>query len=92
MKPLPYIVLGLIALAFAFWFVVLSAKTLPLSAPLMLVVIVVFVVSPMGSFWMLYMAVRHERQPLPMVFLAFLPFAFIWYYFERVRHGRHLTR
>lgn len=87
-----YIVLGLITLAFAFWFVVLSGKTLPLSTPLMLVVILVFVVSPLGSWWMLYTAVRHERQPVPLVFLAFLPFASIWYYFERVRKGKHLTR
>jgi len=85
------IVLGVIALAFAFWFVVLCTKTL-LSAPLMLVVILVFVVSPIGSFWMIYMAVRHEKQPLPMVFFAFVPFSSFWYYFERVRHGRHLTR
>ncbi len=37
---------------------------------------------------MLYMAVRYEAQPLPMMFLAFVPYAFLWYYFERVRRGK----
>jgi len=36
---------------------------------------------------MLYMAIRYETQPLPMMFLAFVPYAFLWYYFERVRAG-----
>ncbi len=37
---------------------------------------------------MLYMAIRYEKHPLPMVLLAFVPFAFFWYYFERVRPGK----
>jgi hypothetical protein len=34
---------------------------------------------------MLYRAIRYEKRPLPYVFLAFVPYAFLGYYFERVR-------
>jgi hypothetical protein len=37
-----------------------------------------------GFFWMIYQAVRYEYRPLRFVLIAlFLPFSFIWYYFER---------
>ena len=51
-----------------------------------------FGLSALGGFWMLYMAVRYERQPVRFVALSLLPFAFIWYYVERVRVGKHKTR
>jgi len=92
MKLTLFVIVGIVTLAFAFWVVVVAPIRSPLSTPLMLVLILVFGVPPMGSFWMLYNAVRYERQPFPIVLLAFLPFSFIWYYFERVRNGRHLTR
>jgi hypothetical protein len=41
-----------------------------------------------GAFWMMYMSIRHEKSPLPMVMLAFIPFTFLWYYFERFRAGK----
>ncbi len=41
---------------------------------------------------MLYIAVRHEKHPLKFILLAFIPYSFIWYYFECVRPGKHLTR
>ena len=44
-----------------------------------------FLVQPFGSLWMVYQAVRYEPKPLQYVVLACFPFAFIWYYFERVR-------
>jgi hypothetical protein len=38
---------------------------------------------------MMYMSIRYEKHPLPMVLLAaFIPFSFLWYYFERVRRGK----
>ena len=56
----------------------------------MFLFVVVFAVPPFGAFWMLYMSVRHEKRPLPMILLAFIPYTFLWYYFERVRPERHL--
>lgn len=43
-----------------------------------------------GFLWMVYQAVRYEIWPLRFVLLAFLPFSFIWYYYERYsrRQGR----
>lgn len=49
----------------------------------------VFVVPPVGTFWMLYVSIRHEARPLPVVLLSFVPYAFLWYYFERVRTGKY---
>jgi hypothetical protein len=45
----------------------------------------IFFFQPFGTLWMVYQAVRHEPRPLQYVVLACFPFAFIWYYFERVR-------
>jgi len=52
---------------------------------------------PFGVLWMIYQTIRYEAKPLPYVFLAlFVPFAWVWYYFERVRlrkvDGARLTR
>jgi len=44
--------------------------------------------SAVGSFWMMYVALREEEQPWPVFWLAFVPFASFWYYFERVRPRR----
>jgi hypothetical protein len=44
-----------------------------------------FGISPLGSFWMLFMAIRYEKHPLKYVLLAFIPYYFLAYYFERVR-------
>jgi hypothetical protein len=48
--------------------------------------------SPFGSFWMLYQSIRFESSPLKYVILSFLPYAFLWYYFERVRNRTYLGR
>jgi len=32
-----------------------------------------FVVPNVGTIWMLYIAVRHEKHPLPFALLAFIP-------------------
>ena len=57
-----------------------------------LLLVFVFAVPPLGAWWMIYMAIRYEKNPLPMILLAFLPYTFVWYYFERVRTGKHLAR
>ncbi len=49
----------------------------------------VFAIPPLGAFWMMYVAIRYEERPLPMILLAvFVPFTFVWYYFARVRPGK----
>ena len=38
----------------------------------------------LGAFWMIYMAIRHEKHPISMVLLAaFVPYSFLWYYLDR---------
>jgi len=44
-----------------------------------------FLGASLGGFWMVFVVIRHQPKPLPYVFLAFMPFVFLWYYFERYR-------
>ena len=84
MKMSVWITLGILVTALAFWIVVGDATFLfkPLFVP---VIVLVFVVPPFGSFWMLYVVIRHEKRPLPYMLLAFVPYVFLGYYFDRVR-------
>jgi 4-hydroxybenzoate polyprenyltransferase len=45
-----------------------------------------------GALWMMYMSVRYEKNPLPMVLLAFVAYAFLWFYVERVRPKKYQER
>ena len=36
-----------------------------------------------GCIWMFYQAARYEIRPFRFIILCFVPFSFIWYYFER---------
>jgi hypothetical protein len=74
----------------ALWIVM--APWFPQNIFVITIVAALFGLSSLGGFWMLYMAIRHERHPLRFVGLSLLPYAFIWYYFERVRPGKHRTR
>lgn len=44
------------------------------------------------ALWMIYQAIRYEIRPWRFILLSFLPFSFIWYYYERYSrrrgHGR----
>ena len=51
-----------------------------------------YLTSPFGSFWMLYQSIRFESKPLKYILLSFLPYAFLWYYFERVRKRTYVGR
>lgn len=44
-----------------------------------------FLGAGLGGLWMIFVAIRHESKPLPYVFVAFMPFVFLWYYFECYR-------
>ncbi len=77
---------ALIAIAlnvFVFWVVV--GPWYPTNRAEMILIATLFGLPALGGFWMLYSAVRHEKRPLPFVLLAFVPFSFLWYYFERTR-------
>ena len=61
--------------------------------PLVIALVMVFFgASSLGGIWMIYRAVRYERHPLAKILLAFVPYSFLWYYFERVRPRKHLKR
>ena len=90
MKTLLWIVLGFAVLEPATWLVKVSGTP---TGPIIFLLVLLFVVPPIGAFWMMYQVIRHERQPFPLIALAlFVPFAFLWYYFDRVRPGKHKTR
>lgn len=38
------------------------------------------------ALWMVYQAIRYEIRPWRFILLSFLPFSYIWYYYER--HSR----
>jgi len=55
----------------------------------LLFLIGLFGIAPLGAFWMMYMSIRYEKKPFLLLLLAsFIPFTFLWYYFERVRPRR----
>lgn len=61
----------------------------PANSLFSLLILAVFVVPPLGTFWMLYVSIRHEEHPLPIILLAFVPYAFLWYNSERVKTGKY---
>lgn len=44
------------------------------------------------ALWMVYQAIRYEIRPWRFILLSFLPFSFIWYYFERYSRRRGYGR
>ena len=84
MKLLLYVVGGLLA-GIGATFLLLQGPS-PESNPLVAVAFVIlYAIAPLGGFWMMYMSIRYEKNPWPMILLALIPFSFLWYYFERVR-------
>ena len=71
----------------------LTRGPVPENHPVILVLLVgLFGLAPLGAFWMMYMSIRYERRPFPLLVLAlFIPFTFLWYYFERVRPRKLMT-
>ena len=90
MRILPWTLAGFAVTGLAFYAVV--SPWFPKNSVTQLLAVLFFGAPTLGAFWMLYTAIRNERNPLPIVLLAFLPYAFLWYYFERVRPGKHKTR
>jgi hypothetical protein len=88
MKLFAWIFLGFIVTGIGFWFVAMPG--VPRNPFLMFIVVGVFGLPPIGAFWMLYVAVRYEKHPLPLVLLAMLSYTFLWCYFERIRPRKAL--
>lgn len=90
MKALPWVVLTIGLTSFALWIV--AGPWAPKNSLATFSIAAFFGLSAVGGFWMLYMALRYEKHPLWFLLLALIPYTFLWYYFERVRPRRHLTR
>ena len=83
MKLIAWILLGFAVAGLGFWIV--TNDSIPKNIGIDLLIIFIFVLGPAGAFWMIHVAIRHEKHPLPMILLAFIPYTFLWYYFERYR-------
>ena len=89
MKLTLYISFGFLVLGAALLLIVRGQP--PESSPaIQFAFVAVFAVPPFGAFWMMYVAIRYEKNPFPMILIALIPFTFVWFYFERVRRGKLL--
>ena len=79
---LTFLVLATLTL-FMGW--VVLGSWLPKSSVVLTSLILLFVCAPLGAFWMLYDCSRNEKAPFMYFVLAFVPYAFVWYYLEHVR-------
>ena len=83
MKTLVAIVVALFLNILMAWIVIGPFHT---ANPLgLLLIFLLFAVPNVGTFWMLYVAVRYEKHPLLYVLAALIPYLSIWYYIARVR-------
>lgn len=82
-----------------FWFVFISACTalalwaqlgswIPRNDGVTWGMITFFGVHALGAAWMLFKVIRHEPTLFPYIILVFVPYAFLWYYFERAKPGK----
>lgn len=88
---MPVWIIGLVDVLFGFALVMIPVQGEWMSALLGLISFVMGA-SQLGGYWMMYQAVRYEISPWRFVFLAFIPFAFVWYYFERYSKRRASSR
>jgi hypothetical protein len=87
MKLFLWVLLGFSVAGIAFWLLVTSGT--PPNPVFLFLYFAIVAIAALGGLWMLYTAVRQEKHPLPMILLAlFIPYAPLWYYFERIRPGR----
>jgi len=90
-KLLFYFLGGMAGICLGLFFIVLIGRgQSPEDNPaLMVAMVALFAIAPFGAFWMMKTALHEEPKPWPLISLAcFVPFAFLWYYFERVKPAR----
>lgn len=91
MKLTAYVFGGLLVVGLVFCLIAWRHE--PVNNPIaVLALVMLFGAIPAGAFWMMFMAIRHEKTPGIMILIAFLPFSFLWYYVERVRSGVYKSR
>ena len=90
LRTLAWVVLMIAASVGAGW--ILLSPWKPQNSLELFAVMVVFMGNPIGSFWMIYRAIRYERRSAPYIVLAFVPLSFLWYYVERVRSSRLVSQ
>ncbi len=83
MKRVAWVLFVVACTALAGWFVL--GPWFVRSPAALFFVLLFFMVPPLGSLWMLYQSIRYEKKCLPFVLLALVPYAFVWYLFERYR-------
>lgn len=90
MKLFVWVCLGLGITGMAFWFAI--SPWFPRNIWAEDLIVIFFSAPSVGAFWMIYVAIRHEKHPLRYILLAFIPYTFLWYYFDRVRPRRVVQR
>ncbi len=90
MKPIPMAIVAVFVYAIAFWAV--FTPGIPNSLLLVPIGLAVFVIPPIGGWWLIYTIIRHEKRVFPIILLAFVPYGFAWYYFDRLRRGNPRSR
>ncbi len=81
MRKIFWVLVLAACLVFAVWAVL--GPWYPRTNIALAMVVLFFMIGPFGSAWALYQCIRYEKRPLPYVIIAFLPYGFVWYYFER---------
>jgi len=83
---------SIVAVLSVFLLLFLGRNQDPNSLLMFIIVAPPFAVPALGALWMIKTIIREEPRPWPLIALAgFIPFAFLWYYFERVRPVRLAT-
>jgi hypothetical protein len=72
-----------VATVIASW--VVFSSWIPKGTMIFVATVLFFVASPIGAFWMLYDCAVREKPPFVYFLFALVPYAFVWYYFDRVR-------
>jgi hypothetical protein len=86
MKLAMWVLMGSSVIGVSFWLIIVTqANPIPVS-----VFVLADAAATVGAIWMMESATREETHPGPVIWLAFLPFSFLWYYFERVRPLREI--
>jgi hypothetical protein len=90
MKTLLWVFLIAGLTAFAGWVVI--GPWYPKDPKIIFLLVLYFGVPNIGALWVWYVSLRYEKHPMGFVLLALIPYFFLWYYFERVRLGKHQSR
>jgi len=83
-----FLILGTLTV-FAVW--VVFSSWVPKTPLGLFGVMAFFIGAPIGNLWMLYHWVMREKPPVAYFLLVFVPYGFVWYYFNRARHLNQIS-